>query len=132
MGQRWHLQTRRQAETKASKYWRIHGKLYDLDDFVEKHPGGRRWLELTRGTDATTAVEAYHLDIDKVRAVLKAHYVRDVEEGEFEHGDRFTYEDDGFLSTLRRKLLARLKSQGGLSAWLPGRLELRYFQMSSS
>lgn len=114
--QRWHLESRRQAETKASKYWRVHGKLYDLDDFVERHPGGRRWLELTRGTDATTAVEAYHLDIDKVRAVLKAHYVRDVEEGEFEHGDRFTYDDNGFLSTLRRKLLARLKSKGDPNA----------------
>jgi hypothetical protein len=28
--------------------WRIHDKIYDLSDFMDKHPGGKTWLELTK------------------------------------------------------------------------------------
>lgn len=34
--------------------------LYDLTPFLSHHPGGREWLEVTRGTDITEAFEAYH------------------------------------------------------------------------
>lgn len=32
----------------AEGLWRVHDKLYNLTDFVEKHPGGRYWLEITK------------------------------------------------------------------------------------
>lgn len=32
----------------AEGLWRIHDALYDLTDFVQKHPGGAEWLELTK------------------------------------------------------------------------------------
>lgn len=32
----------------AEGLWRIHDGLYDLSDFVEEHPGGSEWLELTK------------------------------------------------------------------------------------
>lgn len=32
----------------AEGLWRVHDKLYDLTDFVKKHPGGDEWLELTK------------------------------------------------------------------------------------
>lgn len=32
----------------AEGLWRIHDGLYDLGDFVQEHPGGAEWLELTK------------------------------------------------------------------------------------
>lgn len=28
--------------------WRIHDGLYDLSGYIDKHPGGRQWLEITK------------------------------------------------------------------------------------
>ncbi len=33
--------------------WIVENKLYDLSSFVDKHPGGSSWLELTKGQDVT-------------------------------------------------------------------------------
>jgi hypothetical protein len=32
----------------ACDLWRVHDSLYDLSDFITKHPGGEYWLEFTR------------------------------------------------------------------------------------
>lgn len=32
----------------AEGLWRIHNKLYNLNDFISNHPGGRNWLEVTK------------------------------------------------------------------------------------
>lgn len=37
--------------------WAIRGKLYDLNQFVERHPGGPEWLSMTRGSDITDFYE---------------------------------------------------------------------------
>jgi Cytochrome b5-like Heme/Steroid binding domain len=34
----------RQADDGAEGLWRVHNKLYDLKEFVNKHPGGKEWL----------------------------------------------------------------------------------------
>jgi hypothetical protein len=31
----------------AEGLWRVHDKLYDLTEFIVKHPGGKYWLEIT-------------------------------------------------------------------------------------
>lgn len=38
----------RRADDGALDYWRVHDKLYDLTNFIELHPGGKAWLELTK------------------------------------------------------------------------------------
>lgn len=38
----------RRADDNAEGLWRVHDKLYDVTDFVEKHPGGSNWLTLTK------------------------------------------------------------------------------------
>lgn len=43
---RW-MECRRKSD-KAEGLWRIHDKLYDLTDFIQRHPGGREWLEITK------------------------------------------------------------------------------------
>lgn len=37
----------------AEELWRIYDGLYDVSDFIKKHPGGRFWLETTKVLDNT-------------------------------------------------------------------------------
>ena len=39
---------------------RIHGKVYDLAPFLDRHPGGADLLMLAAGRDATTLFQSYH------------------------------------------------------------------------
>ena len=41
--------------------WRVHDALYDLEGYLDAHPGGRVFLEKTRGQDISEAFEAHHL-----------------------------------------------------------------------
>ena len=47
-------------EAQDPMLWRIHGKEYDLADFVNKHPGGKESILLGRGRDCTALFESYH------------------------------------------------------------------------
>jgi cytochrome b involved in lipid metabolism len=40
--------------------WMIHGVSYDLQEFVDRHPGGRESILLGRGRDCTALFESYH------------------------------------------------------------------------
>jgi len=41
--------------------WNLYGKHYDLNDFIDKHPGGKQVLELTKNLEDITALfETYH------------------------------------------------------------------------
>jgi cytochrome b involved in lipid metabolism len=59
-----------EAANTASKPWvAVRGKVYDLTKFVDKHPGGRDFLLLSVGRDATSLYESLHSD--KNTKVLK-------------------------------------------------------------
>lgn len=46
--------------------WHIKGKVYDLHQFLKKHPGGPQVLLSVRGTDDLTAIfESNHAFMDK-------------------------------------------------------------------
>lgn len=32
----------------AEGLWRVHNGIYDLNDFIKRHPGGAEWLELSK------------------------------------------------------------------------------------
>ena len=38
----------KRVDDNAENLWRVHDKIYDLTDFISKHPGGKEWLELTK------------------------------------------------------------------------------------
>lgn len=38
----------KRADDGAEGLWRIHDDLYDLSDWIDKHPGGRDWIRLTK------------------------------------------------------------------------------------
>jgi hypothetical protein len=88
--------------------WLVHGKLYDLADFVQKHPGGADWLLLTRGQDVTEAFEVHHLNSAKAEAVLKKYYVRDADPS---YIGRYTWDPASFYPTLKRRVSALFKTR---------------------
>eukprot|EP00906_Rhabdomonas_costata_P030345 RCo042881 len=55
----------------------VDGKVYDLTSFVSRHPGGRDFLLLGAGRDATQLVQTYHPFTKAPYEVLKKYYVAD-------------------------------------------------------
>ena len=85
---------------------RIHDHYYDLRDFAKLHPGGERWISLTRGTDITELFETHHLNFARVSRMLPA-FLADEEAGgppPLPRNSPFTFDDDGFYATLRAKV----------------------------
>jgi len=83
--------------------WRIHDKLYDLSRFADSHPGGKRWITATRGTDITELFEISHLDAERVQRMLPYMEV-ETEKPLPPRNSPFTFEPDGFYCTLRKKI----------------------------
>jgi len=71
--------------------WRIHGQLYDLEPYLDIHPGGRIFLVQTRGSDCTESFECHH--IRGVSAKLLEKYRVNDESFEVSTTDRFTYNE---------------------------------------
>ncbi|CAG7730263.1 unnamed protein product, partial [Allacma fusca] len=90
--------------------WRVHDKLYNLSAFIQKHPGGADWIELTRGTDITELYEASHMiNVHNVEKILEKYFVQQI------HTPRnspYTFKTDGFYKTLKRRAEPILKSIG--------------------
>ena len=59
------------------KYWIVENKMYDLSQYINKHPGGESWLRLTQGQDVTEHFVVHHLNEKKARDVLAKYYVGD-------------------------------------------------------
>lgn len=38
----------KRLDDNAEGLWRVNNKLYDLSEFIEKHPGGKFWLETSQ------------------------------------------------------------------------------------
>lgn len=83
-----------------SKLWQIDGKYYDLEPFLERHPGGRRFLEQTRGTDCTALFNSTHLHDVIPRTTLRKLCVGDVAD----HVPAYDWDGDGFYPTLKRRV----------------------------
>ena len=86
--------------------WRIHDHLYDLSSF--QHPGGRSWIELTKGTDITEAFETMHVQ-DISPALLDKYKVKPAVGA---RNYRYTFKEDGFYKSLKRKVQPILKQSG--------------------
>lgn len=96
----------KRLDDRAEGLWRIHDELYDLTDFIGRHPGGESWLRLTKGTDITEAFEAHHLT-NGPRSMLPKFRVRSAAKPRLY---RFTFKENGFYMTLKEKVVERLKT----------------------
>lgn len=94
----------KRVDDNAEGFWRIHDGLYDLTNFVQNHPGGRQWLELTKGTDITEAFESHHIT-PKANQLLPKFYVRNASQP---RNYLLTFNDDGFYKTLKRRVALKL------------------------
>eukprot|EP00624_Nannochloropsis_granulata_P006432 evm.model.NODE_4805_length_8192_cov_19.876709.1 len=70
-------EAQRQRLGHAAHEWVVHQKVYDLASYLDSHPGGRAWLDLTRGMDVTPLFESHHVNDAKTQAVLRKFYIRD-------------------------------------------------------
>lgn len=100
------------------KYWQIGGKYYDLEPFLEKHPGGQEVLMIARDRfeDHTYAFESHHSNIELVRKMLEKYEVKGILPPEYtidENGHKMYYPKlctrESFYSVLRMKVHEYLK-----------------------
>ncbi|KAK5641851.1 hypothetical protein RI129_010398 [Pyrocoelia pectoralis] len=91
----------KRADDDAENLWRVHDNLYDLNEFINVHPGGPQWLELTKGTDVTELFETHHLS-DKPEKVLPKYFVR---QSTTPRNSPFTFKDGDFYKTLKRNVM---------------------------
>eukprot|EP00055_Hartaetosiga_balthica_P007458 m.25627 g.25627 ORF g.25627 m.25627 type:complete len:465 (+) comp5784_c0_seq2:125-1519(+) len=94
--------------------WLVHGILYDLSSYMDKHPGGKEWLELMRGSDCTTEFETHHPDMDKVKKILNKYKVGQVDEKAYASLQPYHWDDpNAFYPTIRKRANELLKKHGG-------------------
>lgn len=82
--------------------WNIHGKIYDLTEFKQYHPGGSLILDSVKGDrDATAAFESYHAmsDIDRIKSIMEKYRIDD-----FICNQDFIFKNNGFYYTLKNKV----------------------------
>ena len=99
-GTRW-LKYKAKDDAIGSGLWRIHDGLYDLRDYVHRHPGGADWLQMTEGHDITEAFEAAHVRGAKVEQILKKYWVKNIDTP---RNSPFTFAPDGFYRTLKVRI----------------------------
>ena len=90
--------------------WKIHGKVYDLTSFMDKHPGGRKLLEASKGDeDVTATFESYHAlsDMKKIKSIMKKYEIGTCEPS------AFSFDEKGFYRTLQRRVRALFKHRYG-------------------
>ena len=77
-----------------------------MSSFAMKHPGGKAWIEMTAGTDATDAFETHHITA-KADAVLSKYLVKDqqiIDTGAIKAMECFEWERNGFYSKLKDRV----------------------------
>ena len=95
-----------QKRVRRDKLWIIHGALYDLEEFVSRHPGGRETILLGQGRDCTALFESYHAFIAKRhRQVLETYRFSKPQKAA-------SIKEDYFYSVIKERAIAVLKGKG--------------------
>ena len=84
--------------------WWIHGNGYDLEEFVQRHPGGREAILLGKGRDCTALVESYHAFSSGHHKILEKFLV--------EERNKKAPHQDYFYSLLKERVMVELKAHG--------------------
>lgn len=87
--------------------WKIHGKLYNLHPFMNKHPGGAQILKSCLDDfDVTYAFESYHAlcDMNKIKKIMKKYEIKQT------NLPNMKFEQNDFYKTLQRRVKKVLKN----------------------
>jgi len=110
-----------------SDFWvALHGKVYDLTEFLDKHPGGDP-ITLAAGRDATILFETYH-----VRSIPATTY-KEYKIGTLENTEDSYYDwSSPFYPTLKQRVVTRLRElhkarRGGAEIYLKSIMLLTWF-----
>lgn len=109
-----------------SSFWWIHGKEYDLTDFIDRHPGGLESILLGKGRDCTALVESYHAFSTLHWKVLEKYEVKsaqDCDVGNFKQtqqsttsqeatGEEKQPQHDFFYEILKERVASALLEKG--------------------
>ncbi|XP_072277877.1 fatty acid desaturase 2-like [Pyxicephalus adspersus] len=68
--------------TRTDKWLVIDRKIYNISQWLKRHPGGIRVISHFAGEDASEAFQAFHPDLNFVRKFLKPLYVGELAENE--------------------------------------------------
>ena len=90
------------------RLWLIYGQYYDLESFLDTHPGGRMNLSLARGQDCTILFESHHLYTGKATAALRPFWVGSVADYAPDIAGQYLLAPDGFYRTLKRRVVTHL------------------------
>lgn len=94
------------------KLWWIHGKGYNLQEFVDRHPGGREAILLGKGRDCTALVESYHpFSSAPVKQVLIKYHVPGAAPSDPSSSPQ-QQKPDVFYEVLKQRVAIRLKEKG--------------------
>ena len=91
--------------------WTIHGKDYDLGEFVKRHPGGKEAILLGRGRDCTALFDSYHPFTNRHRDVLKKYKAVDVEPEQASENKSQEVEDY-FYEVMKERVGKTLRENG--------------------
>lgn len=109
------MEAKRDDDNVEDGLWRIRNTLYDLNDFIQKHPGGADWIEMTRGHDVTEAFVTHDLRPQIVDPIIKKYQVKETTR---QINVKLTFNEDGFYMTMRRRVIERLpKIQEKTKIW---------------
>lgn len=103
---RWWIKQKRNDDG-AEGLWRIHDGLYDLSSWIDKHPGGKAWISMTRGLDITEQFEASHLN-PEAEKILPKFFVR---EAKTVRNSPYTFHPDGLFKTLKKRIWNEVKGK---------------------
>jgi hypothetical protein len=95
---------------RRDKLWIIHGALYDLEEFVNRHPGGKETILLGQGRDCTALFESYHAFAKSHRQVLETY--RFSNKPQQETATATASQEDYFYLVIKERAIAALKGKG--------------------
>ena len=109
--------------TSTTPAWRIHGQVYDLSAFLERHPGGPEVLRSVKGTEDLTAIfESSHAFADRARVegIMSKYRVGTCEPSPL------AFPANGFYRVVTERVRAKLFAAHGVHAtgwwWLKSAL----------
>ena len=88
--------------------WKIHGKYYDLTNFLDKHPGGSKILDSCKGVDCTAAFESYHAmsNMNNIKSIMKKYEINTSKTETIQSFKQhsYTFYEKGFYNEVKNRV----------------------------